>query len=794
MEISIEHVEYNIVQGGSILHVFGREVDGTPRHLQVTGFYPYFYAPWKEAVDMDHPKQVHPDFNNEYWSIKGEKMCRMYTDIPSDVRDARERYSHSEADVLFTTRFMIDNGITGGISSPSEIVDYEDVKPVEIRAPTRISIVDIECNSERGWPNPERDEIICVTCWDSFDDRYATFLYLPSGEVERKKRENGCFNPDMHDLFVFRKENEMLEALGEYIQDRDPDILTGWNFTLFDMPYLSQRMIALGIPLDNIARMPGANERNPVRGRIAFDMLEGYKKMSPSRAESYRLDAIGAKEVKRNKVHFTGSISELWRKDPGELVFYNFTDVEICVAIEKKIEIVGFYREVSKYVGCPMDRSLNSSSVIDVYVLRKAHGRFVLPSKGEKTQEQSFDGAMVFPPVMGVHKNVVILDLKSLYPMAMVTLNASPETKDPKGDLVAPNGVRFRSKPDGLVREIVFELLEKRDTCKAERNKYPYDSPEYKRLDMQQAVIKIIMNTYYGVSGHSGFRLHDREIGAAITSTGQAILKHNRGIIEKIGYQVIYGDTDAVDVKIPETFGREATIAEARRLEKIMNDSYPAFAKDVLNAEVSYFSVKFEKLYDRFFSGGRKKRYAGLLTWKEGKDVHEPDVVGFEVKRSDSPAITRETQKTLLSMILEGNTFEEAKNYLAEVIRKYRMGKYPLDEIGIPGGIGKNLEDYENRDAHIRGAEYANRYLGAEFGKGSKPKRIYIKAVTGKYPKTDVICFEYGDQVPGEFIVDREVMLEKTIQKPLERITESLGWRWTDIDPSFTTLKRWGME
>ena len=300
------------------------------------------------------------------------------------------------------------------------------------------------------------------------------------------------------------------------------------------------------------------------------------------------------------------------------------------------------------------------------------------------------------------------------------------------------------------------------------------------------------MNTYYGVSGHSGFRLHDREIGEAITSTGQAILEHNRKIVVAEGYEVVTGDTDAVDIKIPSSMTREQTIAEARRLEKLMNDSYPAFAKSLLNADVSYFSVKFEKLYERFFSGGRKKRYAGHLIWKEGKDVDDIDVVGFEVRRSDSPAITRSTQKELIKMILEGKTFDEVKQVLGDVVQKYRKGEYSLDEIGIPGGIGKALDQYDNLDAQVRGAIYANKYLGANFGKGSKPKRLYIKQVTWKYPRTDVICFEYGVDLPPEFIVDREVMLEKTIQKPIERILEALDWGWKKVDPSYTTLKQWG--
>jgi len=112
--------------------------------------------------------------------------------------------------------------------------------------------------------------------------------------------------------------------------------------------------------------------------------------------------------------------------------------------------------------------------------------------------------------------------------------------------------------------------------------------------------------------------------------------------------------------------------------------------------------------------------------------------------------------------------------------------------VGIPGGIGKSLDDYNTDDAQVRGAKYANQFLHTEFGKGSKPKRIYIRAVTGKYPKTDVVCFEYGDQVPKEFVPDWDLMLEKTIKQPISRIIEALGWEWSAIDPSHTTLSQWG--
>jgi DNA polymerase I len=245
-------------------------------------------------------------------------------------------------------------------------------------------------------------------------------------------------------------------------------------------------------------------------------------------------------------------------------------------------------------------------------------------------------------------------------------------------------------------------------------------------------------------------------------------------------------------VQLSKDFDREQTIATAKAIEKNLNESYAEFAKNELNADHHFFSIKFEKIYARFFQAGKKKRYAGSLVWKEGKDVKEVDIVGFEIRRSDSPQITKMVQQRVMEMILEGESQADIRTYLIEIVKKYRTGNYSLDQVGIPGGIGKALDDYDNNDAQVRGATYSNTHLHTEFGKGSKPKRVYIKGINGAaYPRTDVLCFEYGDQVPGDFIIDWETMLEKTIKLPISRITDALGWNWDELThPNKTVTKQ----
>ena len=55
-----------------------------------------------------------------------------------------------------------------------------------------------------------------------------------------------------------------------------------------------------------------------------------------------------------------------------------------------------------------------------------------------------------------------------------------------------------------------------------------------------------------------------------------------------------------------------------------------------------------------------------------------------------------------MEMILDGVEYAEIKDYLEWIIPGYRAGKFSLDEIGIPGGIGKSLDDYETDDAQVR--------------------------------------------------------------------------------------------
>ena len=1260
VELLITQIDYTVEGYGDdeypVVHVFGRrpvsDGDDVAEHVRVLGVEPYFYVPTAE-LDADPvdvydaaigTRETGPD-GDRYESIRGESLTRIVTRTPRDVGTIRDEFETTfEADIRFPNRFLIDNGLGGGLRVEERRLDdagtiqvHEGhLEPADVDAELRVNTFDIEVDDRRGFPEDGEEPIICLTSHDSYDDEYVVWLYeAPDAEVpppaDLSEYEGIGDDAVALDVRTYETEAAMLDAFVTYLGETDPDVTTGWNFEDFDAPYLLDRLEVLDKRTDeydlSIERLSRVDEvwrsgwGGPnIKGLVVFDLLYAYKRTMFTELESYRLDAVGERELDVGKERYPGDIGDLWEQDPERLLEYSVRDVELCVEIDRKQDVIAFWDEVRTFVGCTIEDAPTPGDTVDMYVLHKAFGKFALPTKGQQESED-FEGGAVFDPITGVKEMVTVQDLKSLYPMCMVTINAGPETKvDPDAydgeTYVAPNGTHFRKEPDGIMREMVDELLSEREQKKALRNDHDPGTEPYEQYDRQQGAVKVIMNCFtpdtevvtpdgvrpiteleagdavysldpdteemevktveethaypdyrgdlvdietskmdfrvtpnhrmlvrknetngitedgysfveagnldratnyelphdwdgpdgervdevdltelidgeyevwvrpsvhghtftaelgwtprrvpkadvgqtgyvfaaeefeehreyvesvcetsfvrresgrkwiprtfdgddflellaryvtegnvytseekrfgdnrrgsatkiqiaqnavadggdshhgtigqlldrmgldyyvddrgyqftskllgdllqdrcgdgsfekqipdrvfeanagqkrafletlidgdgdrqsgswryttsserlrddvlrlcthlgltanynrdsgswriyvtedskntlrmhrsgdrstaedgvycvtvednhtllagrngkfqfvgqslYGVTGWDRFRLYDKEGAAAVTATGREVIDFTEEAANEINYQVAYGDTDSVMLSLSD-MSKEEAIETSFDIEDHINERYDDFARDELNAEFHRLQIEFEKLYRRFFQAGKKKRYAGHIIWKEGNDVDDIDITGFEYKRSDIAGITKEVQQHVIETIVTGDDIDEdleaVKTYLADVIDDFLAGNVDVEEVGIPGGIGKKLDAYETPTAQVRGAQYANELLGTNFGSGSKPKRLYLSKVhpdfwqrmeseegldpqrSGLYGEfkrdPDVICFEYADQIPDEFEIDWEKMLEKTLKGPIERVIEALGTSWEEV-------------
>lgn len=856
--ISVMKVDYKIRTTNSgrekpVMHVFGRHSDtNTLEHIIVHNFRPYFYAPTDEARKVDNYNIIDEE-TPRHKTIRGKRVKRLYTKIPRQVRYARDDYEETyEADISLPNRFLIDNGIKSGMKVPERrnsngniVVPVNEVEPVDAKADARINIFDIEVEDRNGFPEDGEEPIICIASWDSYLDEYIIWLY-ESPEADKAPVEVDGYTPlkDMdYNVVRFDEEDKMLASFIEYIRVTNPDIITGWNFDDFDAPYLIDRLEQIeddsdyDVSPDRLSRIDEVwnGWNTEIKGRVIFDLLDAYKRTKFSELDSYRLDAVAEDELGVGKEHYDGKIGDMWDDNPRRLIEYNLRDVELCVELDRKQSIIPFWDEVRTFVGCQLSDATTPSDAVDMYFLHKVHGKFILPSKGTTDEGEEYEGGAVFDPITGVAENVTVLDLKSLYPMCMITINASPETKidNPEeydGEVFySPTGIAFRKEPDGIIREVLEELLGEREKKKELRGQFDPSDDEYHKYDRQQAAVKVIMNSTYGVLGWPRFRLYDKDMGAGVTSTGREVIKFTEKISEKLGYEVTYGDTDSVmlelgqvgedgvdenveisdelrekhpDMSEDEMWQLQYCIDRSFEIEEEINEAYSDFAKDKLNAENHRFQIEFEKLYRRFFQAGKKKRYAGNILWKEGDHVDKIDITGFEAQRSDIAPVTRKTQTNVIEKIVRGHGEEEIRDYMHDIITEFRNGEIGLDDIGIPGGIGQKLDEYDNDTAHVRGAKYANLLLGTNFTNGSKPKRVYLEKVHPDFfneneitPESadeqtllknfksnpDVICYTFESQVPEEFIVDTDKMLAKTMKSPISRVIEAIGIPWTDV-------------
>jgi len=229
-------------------------------------------------------------------------------------------------------------------------------------------------------------------------------------------------------------------------------------------------------------------------------------------------------------------------------------------------------------------------------------------------------------------------------------------------------------------------------------------------------------------------------------------------------------------------------------MEERINDKYDEFAKRELNADEHFFQIEFEKLYRTFFQAGKKKRYAGNITWKEGKVKDSIDIVGFEYKRSDYSKTAKQLMKRVFNHILREGTLDDISEDVNNVIDKLKNIEYDPDDFGIPASVTQDFDDYEAKTMAVRGSEYANEHFDAGIQPGDKPKLNYVKRILpsddGKieYPlpdpskeKEQPCCWMNFQDIPDVVQWDWEKYVDAQIKGPLKRILSGTDWTWGEV-------------
>jgi DNA polymerase elongation subunit (family B) len=477
--------------------------------------------------------------------------------------------------------------------------------------PVNFVFIDIEADYTRkiGFPSPSNPYAVinAVTVYQSWTQKFFTLaippkeftgtiddLYAEINELIKQKQLREGIIPE---IILCDDERELVNIMLQLIQESD--IISGWNSEFFDMPYIYERLMRLGgeslvAKLEHVGCRPprkvmvnkfGSEE--PVikfSGRSHLDYMRLFQKFTFEGRVSYSLGNILQEEVGVGKIEFEGSLEDLYHNNFPKFVAYNFRDVDGIVQLDAKFKFIALANQMAHENTVSFDAVLGTVSYVETGITNHAHYVLnkVVHDKNIKEHDK-VEGAIVLNPKIGLHEWVGSVDINSLYPNTIRSLNISPEkiigqfTQKEEAWLAIKNNTDDRlcfqyesgkqeiltakewktilvdrhwavsaygtvfdqSNGRGVVADILGFWYAERKRLQAEKKKYtalakeekdPVKKAEYKKLeehyDLLQLTKKISMNSLYGALLNPSMRFSDERMGASVTATGRQITTH----------------------------------------------------------------------------------------------------------------------------------------------------------------------------------------------------------------------------------------------------------------------------
>ena len=561
---------------------------------------------------------------------------------PGTIRDCREFYKKYEGVENFPI-YGNERYLYQYISNkyPEEEIKFDISK---------ISLVtmDIEVQAEEGFPDPEScsEEMLTISIQDNATKKIVTWGRKP-------------YTPSQKNVTYHHHEDEvaMLNAFLYWWSNNTPDVVTGWNVRLYDIPYLCGRISRImgekkmkllspwGLVSQEEVYVSGRKFNvYDIAGLTTLDYLELYKKFTYKAQESYRLDYIAQVELGQKKLDHSefDTFKDFYRGNWKKFVDYNIIDVELVDRLEDKMKLIELamtmaYTAKVNYVDV-MYQVRMWDTIIYNYLKRR---NIVIPPKDRSEKDSKFAGAYVKEPKPGKYDWVVSFDLNSLYPHLIMQYNISPETlieeKHPSATVdrileekisfemykdyaVCANGAMYRKDVKGFLPELMEKMYAERVifkkrmlVAKQEYEKAPSKilEKEIARCNNIQMAKKISLNSAYGAIGNQYFRYYKLANAEAITLSGQTSIRwienhvneylNNLLQTKDVDY-VIASDTDSIYINfgplVDKFFGNinGDKVKLVTILDKICQDKLEPFIEKSYQKLATYVNAYAQKM------------------------------------------------------------------------------------------------------------------------------------------------------------------------------------------------------
>ena len=486
-----------------------------------------------------------------YKTLNGESVTPIK---PGTVRDCREffkKYDNIDGFKIFGNNRYVFQYLSD--KYPQDEVKF-DIKHINLVT------MDIEVQAEQGFPDPEScsEEMLTISLQDYSTKKITTWgrkPYVPT-------QENVTY-------YHFDDEIDMLNSFLYHWSKNPPDVITGWNVRLYDIPYLCGRISRImgdkkckllspwGLVSQDEIYISGRRYNvYDIAGMTTLDYLELYKKFTYKAQESYRLDYIAGVELGQKKLDHSefDTFKDFYKGNWKKFVDYNIIDVELVDRLEDKMKLIELALTMA------YDAKVNYQDVMyqvrmwDTIIYNYLKKRnIVIPPKDRSEKDEKYAGAYVKEPKPGKYDWVVSFDLNSLYPHLIMQYNISPETlvetKHPSANVdgllnqdidisgeyaTCANGAQYRKDIKGFLPELMEKMYAERVVFKKRmlEAKQAYEKTPTKSLEKEiarcnniQMAKKISLNSAYGAIGNQYFRYYKLANAEAITLSGQVSIR-----------------------------------------------------------------------------------------------------------------------------------------------------------------------------------------------------------------------------------------------------------------------------
>ena len=369
------------------------------------------------------------DPRGKFKTIYGNQVSRFSTrngkEFQKEVR-MHDRGSLWESDFNPVFRCLAENYL--GVDAPKLQTAFFDIE--------------VDFDPERGYSSPDDpfNAITAISVYLNWMEQMIT-LAIPPKSLSMESAKD--LVSEFSNTFLFETEAEMLATFLDLIEDAD--VLSGWNSEGYDIPYTINRTIRILSKDDTrkfclfgqypkkrtFERFGSEQNTYDLIGRQHLDYMQLYRKYTYEERHSYALDAIGEHELGERKVQYEGTLDQLYNQDFKKFIDYNRQDTALLDRLDKKLRFIDLSNELAHANTVLLATTMGAVAVTEQAIINEAHEQgLIVPNRKHHGDEDRVRaaGAYVATPKRGLHDWVGSIDLNSLYPSIIRSLNMAPET------------------------------------------------------------------------------------------------------------------------------------------------------------------------------------------------------------------------------------------------------------------------------------------------------------------------------------------------------------------------------